>query len=68
MRFFQALEAMQLRGAKARPIGQKDPEVYYFWGDVLDIPCLKNSLGHEVRPNSWLMRAEWDLLENNDNQ
>lgn len=60
MRFWEAIREIQENGKKCFAVGRSE---YYFWGDVLDVPCLKNSLGEEVRPNSWLMRAEWRFCE-----
>ena len=63
MSFPVALGLIIQEGRKFQPRKYKRFDTYYFWGDVLDVPCLKNSEGEEVRPNSWLMNAEWIEVE-----
>lgn len=59
MKFYEALREMQENGKRCYI--PRHPGKHYYWGDVLDIPCLKNSLGEEVLANSYIMNADWEI-------
>ncbi len=62
MKFWEALKLMQENPYKTKCRMVRWPEIYYYYGDVLDIPCLKDSNGAEVFANSCKMNNDWELV------
>ena len=57
VKFWEALKVMQEDGKRCYV--KSEPNIFYYWGDVLNIPCLKDSQGREILVNSWYMMQEW---------